>query len=60
MVQNCEANYKGFWSGSDGGLKTFDNLKYVDRFMVDTGVSFSIPKESERILTIQDIRYVLG
>lgn len=33
-------NYKGLWpAGEDGGIMTFDNIQYVLRFMIDTGVS---------------------
>jgi DNA polymerase delta subunit 1 len=33
-------NYKGLWqSVDDGGIMTFDNIQYVLRFMIDTGVS---------------------
>lgn len=36
-------NYKGLWpSGDDGGIVTFDNIQYVLRFMIDTGVN-SLP-----------------
>lgn len=36
-------NYKGLWpSGDDGGIVTFDNIQYVLRFMIDTGV-YSLP-----------------
>ncbi|KAI4865039.1 DNA polymerase family B-domain-containing protein [Hypoxylon rubiginosum] len=30
-----EANWKGMWKGVEGGIRTFDNLQYVLRFMVD-------------------------
>ncbi|RAO70726.1 uncharacterized protein BHQ10_006738 [Talaromyces amestolkiae] len=33
-------NYKRLWpSGDDGGIMTFDNIQYVLRFMIDTGIS---------------------
>ncbi|KAJ6184037.1 hypothetical protein N7519_005338 [Penicillium mononematosum] len=31
-------NYKGMWSGADGIL-TFDNIQYLLRFMIDTGLA---------------------
>ena len=31
--------YKSFWAGHSQGLKTFDNLDYVLRFMIDTGIT---------------------
>lgn len=32
-------SYKGFWKGFEDGVRTFDNIDYVLRFMVDTGLS---------------------
>lgn len=32
-------NYKNFWVGVEKGIKTFDNLDYVLRFMIDTGIT---------------------
>lgn len=35
-------NYRGLWpSADDGGIVTFDNIQYVLRFMIDTGVSLA-------------------
>lgn len=31
-------NYKGLWSASDSGILTFDNIPYLLRFMIDTGL----------------------
>ncbi|KAJ6119756.1 DNA polymerase delta catalytic subunit [Penicillium sp. IBT 18751x] len=31
-------NYKGLWSSSDSGILTFDNIQYLLRFMIDTGL----------------------
>lgn len=41
MVQSGNANWKNLWGNvrDNGGLLTFDNIQYVQRFMVDTGVS---------------------
>ncbi|KAK4504717.1 hypothetical protein PRZ48_002679 [Zasmidium cellare] len=33
------ANYKGMWKATDGGILTFDNIQYVLRFMIDTHVA---------------------
>lgn len=33
-------NYKNMWKSSYEGIDTFDNIQYVLRFMIDTGVSF--------------------
>ncbi|GAB1214650.1 DNA-directed DNA polymerase delta [Aspergillus terreus] len=32
-------NYKGLWSKEDAGILTFDNIQYLLRFMIDTGIS---------------------
>ncbi|KXJ93306.1 DNA polymerase delta catalytic subunit [Microdochium bolleyi] len=34
-IERGDANWKGLWKGADGGVKTFDNLQYILRFMVD-------------------------
>lgn len=39
-IENGGVNYKGLWKGSgNDGVLTFDNIQYVLRFMIDTGVS---------------------
>ncbi|KAJ4351362.1 DNA-directed DNA polymerase delta [Didymosphaeria variabile] len=40
MVQSGSANWKGLWGNvrDGGGLLTFDNIQYVQRFMVDTSI----------------------
>lgn len=38
MIERGDANWKGLWKGADGGVKTFDNLQYILRFMVDCKV----------------------
>ncbi|KAJ5993279.1 DNA polymerase delta catalytic subunit [Penicillium sp. IBT 35674x] len=32
-------NYKGLWSNMDSGVLTFDNIQYLLRFMIDTGLA---------------------
>ena len=32
-------NYKNLWSNTEAGLLTFDNIQYLLRFMIDTGVT---------------------
>ncbi|KAL1969763.1 hypothetical protein VTN77DRAFT_8316 [Rasamsonia byssochlamydoides] len=32
-------NYKGMWKSTYEGIDTFDNIQYVLRFMIDTGIS---------------------
>lgn len=32
-------NYKGLWGSNDSGILTFDNIQYLLRFMIDTGLS---------------------
>ncbi|KAI1767420.1 DNA polymerase family B-domain-containing protein [Hypoxylon sp. FL1150] len=50
-----EANWKGMWKGIDGGIRTFDNLQYVLRFMVDCkipGMSWvEAPAKSYRLIS---------
>ncbi|EME47501.1 hypothetical protein DOTSEDRAFT_50888 [Dothistroma septosporum NZE10] len=38
-IQSGNANYKGLWKVAEGGILTFDNIQYVLRFMIDTGVA---------------------
>ena len=37
-IEAGNANWKGMWGSSDGGIMTYDNIQYVLRFMVDCGV----------------------
>lgn len=40
LLENGGANYKGLLKGADNdGVLTFDNIQYILRFMIDTGVS---------------------
>lgn len=34
-IENGHANWKGMWKVADGKIKTYDNIQYVLRFMVD-------------------------
>lgn len=49
MLENSaqSLNYKGLWNTADNSILTFDNIQYVLRFMIDTGV---------RLLHSQDVR----
>ncbi|KAI2264958.1 DNA-directed DNA polymerase delta [Ophidiomyces ophidiicola] len=40
IIENGNANFRGLWkvAGTDGIL-TFDNIQYILRFMIDTGIS---------------------
>lgn len=38
-IETGQANWKGLWKGVEGGIKTFDSIQYVLRFMVDCKVS---------------------
>jgi len=38
LVQDGDANWKRLWVRPEGGILTFDNIAYVLRFMIDTGV----------------------
>jgi DNA polymerase delta subunit 1 len=37
MIEKNNANYKGYWRGTDSIL-TFDSIQYVQRFMIDCKV----------------------
>ncbi|KAL9098479.1 MAG: hypothetical protein Q9163_005869 [Psora crenata] len=39
MIEKDTMSYKQMWKGVDGGILTFDNIQYVLRFMIDTGVT---------------------
>lgn len=39
LIERGDANYKGLWPVTDGGIMTFDNIQYVMRFMVDSKIS---------------------
>lgn len=39
-IESGDANWKGMWKGADKGIKTYDNIQYVLRFMVDCKVHF--------------------
>lgn len=39
-IMSGAANYKGMWKGIEGEILTFDNIQYLLRFMIDTGVSW--------------------
>lgn len=42
-LESGAANYRGLWkSANEAGVLTFDNIQYVLRFMIDTGVSISL------------------
>ena len=53
-----EIQYKGFWSGADGGVKTYDNIDYVLRFMIDTGITgmswVEVPASMYRLMASRD------
>jgi DNA polymerase delta subunit 1 len=55
-------NFKGLWPSSIEGIMTFDNIQYVLRFMIDTGVRFFLsfgPMTSSNFFDL-DFRHVLG
>lgn len=39
LIERGEANYKNMWPQTDRGFMTFDNIQYILRFMVDTGIT---------------------
>ena len=38
-IKEGECNYKGMWKGAIDKIATFDNIQYVLRFMIDTGIA---------------------
>lgn len=52
-------NFKQMWSNAGEGLKTFDSIQFVLRFMIDckVGLTFQFLNQSNSFL---DIRHVLG
>ncbi|KAJ6164878.1 DNA polymerase delta catalytic subunit [Penicillium chermesinum] len=38
-AQSSTMNYKGLWGNMDSGILTFDNIQYLLRFMIDTGLA---------------------
>lgn len=38
LIETGQANYRGMWRGDGDGILTFDNIEYILRFMIDTGV----------------------
>lgn len=62
-IEHGEANYKGMWKGAGtDGILTFDNIQYILRFMIDTGVSDSVTARSKFVLisVLKDFWYVVG
>ncbi|KAI5310841.1 DNA-directed DNA polymerase delta [Ascosphaera atra] len=40
LIEQGAMNYKGLWKNAgESGVLTFDNIQYVLRFMIDTGIS---------------------
>jgi DNA polymerase delta subunit 1 len=58
MVQKGNANWKQLWPYRDGGILTFDNIAYVLRFMIDTGVTgmswVEVPAGKYKLLNSRD------
>lgn len=42
-IKDGNANWKGMWKWTEGGIMTYDNIQYVLRFMVDCKVSILEP-----------------
>ncbi|KAI1338971.1 DNA polymerase family B-domain-containing protein [Xylariaceae sp. FL0016] len=58
LIEKGDGNWKGMWKVVDGGIKTFDTLQYVLRFMVDCkipGMSWvEAPAKSYRLISDMD------
>lgn len=39
MIEKNQANFRSLWPATNSGIMTFDNIQYVMRFMVDTGMT---------------------
>ncbi|EER42060.1 DNA polymerase delta catalytic subunit [Histoplasma capsulatum H143] len=39
LIETGKANYRGMWRADADGILTFDNIEYILRFMIDTGIS---------------------
>ena len=59
LVQRGDANYKQLWPRREDGILTFDNIAYVLRFMIDTGVSASV-SDSKKVVNWLGCRNVVG
>lgn len=57
LIERGDANYRGMWPA--GEIKTFDNIQYVMRFMVDTKISgmswVEVPAGSYTMLSKNEI-----
>ena len=49
-IENGHANWKGLWNGAEGGIKTYDNIQYLLRFMVDCQVSDPVIRSTIKAL----------
>nr|KMM72103.1 DNA polymerase delta catalytic subunit [Coccidioides posadasii RMSCC 3488] len=54
-IESGNANYRGLWKvGGTDGILTFDNIQYILRFMIDTGISgmswVEVPPSKYRIV----------
>lgn len=57
-IEDGNANYKGMWKGVEDKILTFDNIQYVLRFMIDTGVAgmswVEVPPQKYHVLPQHD------
>jgi DNA polymerase delta subunit 1 len=44
-------NYKAMWNSANNTVLTFDNIEYILRFMIDTGVRLVYILRSKQTLT---------
>ena len=59
-IEDGNMNYKQMWKGVDGGIRTFDSIQYVLRFMIDTGVRLLDSREATGLMVNAGYRHVLG
>jgi DNA polymerase delta subunit 1 len=53
-LEEGELNYNGLWKTGEDGILTFDEIQYVLRFMIDTGVRSS---RTATFFGVMDLEY---
>ncbi|KAL2438355.1 DNA polymerase delta catalytic subunit [Exophiala dermatitidis] len=57
-IEEGNANYKGMWNVEKNKIKTYDNIQYVLRFMIDTGITgmswVEVPPQKYHVLPSYD------
>ncbi|KAG9781326.1 DNA polymerase delta catalytic subunit [Exophiala dermatitidis] len=57
-IEEGNANYRGMWNVEKNKIKTYDNIQYVLRFMIDTGITgmswVEVPPQKYHVLPSYD------